>query len=571
MARSSLFTVAFAPVVLLTLAPLGDAAAQRGNRPPMIRLPARTEIPEGMPWSGRISAPDPEGSPVTISVSGLPPGARWLPHEGRVTFTPDFIQGGYTWPVTVTASDGQAVSEGRFNLTVFDTLKPPEPRVLSEERVGSCTVLKMHQITDVFLDEERKAGRGIPAAVAIPNRRGPHPVKITLHGFGGGPRARCDGRSIVIAPYDPQNSYWWGHGQHALGGVGAPDYTARRVLHLLEWVLKNVDGADPQRVYVSGHSMGGAGAATIGLLHSRHFAWIHAREGQSVPRNHRPSRLMQLKALWGPIVPDARKRHGIWDHMDLTRIVTEQPDARDQFISLEHGKDDPVIHFGAAVQPSPLTGLNLYQALQKHHVGHFASWDEGGHGPPDPILGHRWWTEGWHPIFDEVTFLRRDLAFPAFSGFSLDGNPGGFVGNGTLLWHEETGYAGDHTTAGDTGWEGDIAGALNRFLRWDATTIVDTPDRFEIAFKLVDGRGGPAPRSGYPTTGDRLPEPKSGTVSVTPRRVQAFLCTPGEKVRWRLQGDSKASGHVTAGDDGSITVPDLPVNTQWQRLVLSRR
>lgn len=555
----------------LALAALASAPLLSGvalaNRPPMLRIPERVGLPEGIPWSGRITALDPEGAATTLSVTGLPPGARWLPREGRITFTPDFIQGGQRWTVQVKASDGERTATGAFEIAVHDTLRPPAPQILSESREGRCTILKLQQTTDVFLDEEYKAGRGIPAAISVPNTPGPLPVKISLHGFGGGPRARCNPRAIVIAPYDPQNSYWWGHGQRALGGAGAPDYTARRVLHLMAWARDHVPSFDPDRVYISGHSMGGAGAATIGLLHSRHFAWIHAREGQAIPRNHRPSRLAQLTPQWGPIAPDGKGRHGIWDHMDLTRVVAEVPEAQQQFISLEHGKDDPVIHFGAVVQPSPLTHKTFYQALQANHIGHFAAWDEGGHGPPDPVLGHRWWTDGWHPIFDDVTFLRRDLAFPAFSNSSLDDNPGGFVGNGTLLWDDKMGYAGDQRRPGDTGWDGDIAGTINRFFRWDARAIVDSEGRFEIPLKLADGEGGPPPRPGYPTTGDRLPAPRQATADVTPRRLQVFAPAPGDLIRWRY---GAKSGAVRVAPDGAITVPGLLITPTWTTLTLTR-
>jgi S-formylglutathione hydrolase FrmB len=59
--------------------------------------------------------------------------------------------------------------------------------------------------------------------------------------------------------------------------------------------------ADPERTYLDGVSMGGAGAMTLGLLHARHFCHVRASFGQAIPRNHRPARLAQLAGLWGTL------------------------------------------------------------------------------------------------------------------------------------------------------------------------------------------------------------------------------------------------------------------------------
>jgi hypothetical protein len=117
---------------------------------------------------------------------------------------------------------------------------------------------------------------------------------------------------------------------------------------------------------------------------------------------------------------------------------------------------------------------------------------------------------------------------PGVLGSSIDRNLGTGVGNGMRPYSADSGYAGTVSTPGDTGWEGEIAGALNRFLRWDATRIVDTIEwfeialrvidrrlgawmpwpgeieRFEIPLRVIDGAGGAPPAAGYPTTGDKL-------------------------------------------------------------------
>ena len=196
----------------------------------------------------------------------------------------------------------------------------------------------------------------------------------------------------------------------------APNFTQRRVLHLVEWVLNNYPAADPERVYVTGPSMGGAGAAELGILNARHFALVEATIGQMIPRNHRPARIRQLTDHWGSPSEnlDSGNGTGVWDQQDITLAFARSDESRNQFIFTRHGKDDPTIHFGAVVHSSPRTSKNYYQAIQFHKVGHLSSWDEGGHGPADPRLGSNWWSSGWNRIFDAQSFLRRNLAFPLF-------------------------------------------------------------------------------------------------------------------------------------------------------------
>lgn len=495
-----------------------------------------------------------------VFVDGLPPGARWDEPTRTLTFRPDFIQGGWRSDVTFTATDSQGTAQARMMLEVRDTVRPPDPRIVQREDLPGSVRLTLEQPTDTWLDSPGYAGRTFPAVVTVPlaaSAGQPMPVTVRLHGVGNWPpTAQTSPDRFVIEPSDPNLTYWWGYSERlprAAPMEGAvPPYTARRVLALLEWVLRTWPGADPERVFVEGDSMGGAGALTLGLLNARHFAGVHARHAQTVARAHRPWRLAQLSTLWGTPeeeVPDADGL-GVWSRLDLTRALRDEPEARSQFLVLQHGKDDPIIHFGTLVSPSPLTGLSFYEALQTRHVGHVAVWDEGGHQENDPWLGARWWDKGWNPRTDAESFLRRDLAFPAFSHSSWDGNPG-TGGNGRQPWKDDSGYAGDPKVPGDTGWDGDVAGMLNRALRWDSRRLVDTHARFELPLRAVLGSGVTQPP----------------TVDVTPRRVQRFQCRPGERIRWTF---GKATGTVFTAKDGSVTVPRLHLSPNWTPLILER-
>ncbi len=266
-------------------------------------------------------------------------------------------------------------------------------------------------------------------------------------------------------------------------------------------------------------------------------------------------------------MPERSGGLGVWDLQDLTRVLRDSPEARQQLVFTRHGKDDPTIHFGAVVQPSPLTKRSFYKALEEQRPGHYAIWDEGGHGVDDPVLGAFWSDWGWSRVADPVTFLRRDLAFPAFSSSSANQDPGDGSGNGKQPWRDDEGYAGQVSVPGDTGWSGARAGALNRFLRWDATKIVDTAERLELPLRVLDADGKPPPKAGYPSLGNQLDAALPVTVDVTLRRTQRFTCLPGEQLAWSFAG---ASGTVAAAADGAVTIPRLKLTTTWATLIVTR-
>lgn len=539
-----------------------------GARAPDIVDPGDQAIEEDEELVVRVEVSDADDDPLRVWATGLPPGARWDEASRTLRFTPDFVQGGQAWSVTITADDGGHRRTRTFEVEAIDSIAPPPPTVVESEEFADYTRLTLSQTTDEYLDSPGHAGRSFLAYVTVPHEAtvdAPMPVRVNLHGFGSPPAKSGSYREFRIGPHDPSNTYWWGY-DAALPdgeptGEHVPDYTLRRTLHLVEWVLAMYPEADPTRVFAAGSSMGGAGALTLGVLHARHFAYVSAVLGQAVPRNHRPSRISQLSGHWGPTYAP------VWDRLDITRALRDDPEAQGQYLYVRHGKDDPTIHFGAAVLPSPLTRESLYSTLQGVGIGHLAVWDEGGHGPADPVLGSGWWDDDFSPIHDETTFLVQDLAFPAFARSSADGDPGDGEGNGKQSWSVNRGYAGDYEVAGDTGWTGEIAGTLNRFLRWDAAGVVDTIDRFAIPLHVHDGDGSGPPKAGYPSRGDQFDGELPVVVDVTPRRTQAFRARPGERIAWSFGQDS---GEVVADAQGGITVRGLALELEWQTLELSR-
>ena len=516
-----------------------------------------------------------------VWVEGLPPGAVFDERGSTITFTPDFIQGGSAWTVTVHAWNTTGSASTSFEISAQDTISPPVPRIVAAVSGFGYKRLEVEQTTDTYLDSSAHVGRSFQAQIYVPTAASDSqlmPVQIFLHGADGFPYiGDGTGDQFRIYPHDPMNTYWWGYVDDASSNTSptAPNYTQRRVLHLVQWVLRTFPGADPERVYVSGASMGGAGAATLGLLYARHFAFAETALGQMIPRNHRPDRLTQLEGLWGKVSENPSdgtalengNSIGVWDRQDISRILRDMPEARDQFVFTKHGKDDSTIHFGAVTHNSPLTERSYYESVQQEHVGHYAVWDEGGHTQADPVMGWYWWDDGFSLVSDRECYLRRDRPFPAFTRASHDWDPGDGTGNGRRQWSDNSGYAGIEEIAGDTGWSGDIAGVLNRFLRWDTSGIVDTWERFEISLFVVNGMGNAPPQVEYPSLGDRFDRMLPVLVDVTPRRLRLFRCVPGESVRWEFGG---LMGLVDAAADGSVTVPQIPLDTERRTLLLTR-
>ncbi len=547
-----------------------------GNDLPLIDNIEPQEVDEEEEMQLSIDVSSSNTDNLRVFVQGLPPGALWNEEEHKIFFRPDFIQGGSIWNITVLAQNESGQSSHSFPLTINDTITPPAPQIVSTEDRGSYERLQMNQITDAYLDSPGHAGRSFEARIVAPKNatsENPLPVRIFLHGLGSSPYTQGTGGAFRIYPHDPANTYWWGYSENLPNGEAnsgiVNNYTQRRVLHLLEWVLKTYPGADANRVLVVGSSMGGAGAAGMGLLAARHFSYVHATLGQTIAANHRPTRINSLSNFWGSPELDLPDSQGMgnWSRADLTRALRDNPEARNQFIFTKHAKDDGIIHFGAVVMPSTLTNLSFYQALQTYRPGHYVIWDEGGHGPSDPLLGSHWWDNGWYPDSNSETYLRRNLAFPAFSLSSIDDNPGDMQGNGMQAWHTNAGFAGDVDTPNDTGWNGDRAGAFNRFLRWKSAHIVDAIDRFEIPLKALDGSGQAASASNEPSTGDHNPHPLPINVNVTLRRVQRFTTMPGEQLFWSY---GNLSGSLEVSADNEIILEELPLLDTYQTLIITR-
>ena len=471
----------------------------------------------------------------------VPPGAVWDASSQVLRFTPDAFQGGRSYPVSLEFWSGEGALRGRGSLQiqVNDSVTHPDWALISSSERSDGRSFRYQQPVNEHLAAPAVDATnfvvevGVPAGEVAPASL---PLRVYLHGFHGTVSVEPVSHEFRMAVADPHNTYWYGE----TGPDGLPHpYTERRVLHAIELALRDYPGIDPDRVYLVGPSMGGAGAATIGLLHHRHFSWVYATIGQAIPRNHRAVRIAQLASIWGApaSVLHEQSLQEPWDTRDLTWIAQHVPGAIDQFLVLKHGKDDSIIHFGAMLEVSPLTGRSFYETLTSLHMAGLTAWDEGGHGTVDPLHADEWWMDGWDPATGNPT-LRRDAPTMAAVDNSCDQQPGSRAGDGTRVWDPNAGFAGQVEVPGDSGWGGHPAGTRNRGLRWE--TQSDAVDELQIA------------------AWTEHPECPDAMADLTVHRAQWFRLAAGEQVRWAM---GELGGVATADEFGLVTV---------ERVVLTR-
>jgi len=379
------------------------------------------------------------------------------------------------------------------------------------------------------------AGRPFDYVVAIPPKLAkPAPVGIHLHCWGGSLNGgygwwyNAEKGHILIAsnqiPYD-----WW-TGYHELywtgpakkgrwqEGVVRP-YSQRRMLSFLDWAATKWD-VDLTRTHVAGNSMGGSGAPMLAIRFPERIAWAVGWVGV-----HDPARTPQFKGSYARVYGRREwnvkfeNGTGVWDHYNDAWYLRKHPGKEIGFITFSNGKNDGAIGWPQAAA--------FHRALQETRRPHLFVWGQGGHGQRArmPVSG----GERVLPID-----VRTDQSLPAFTGCSLDDDPGG----------------GDPT-------DGDPAGQSNLYLYWATDDIIDKADRWEMTVGLI----AKAPKG-------------ECTVNITPRRCQAFRPKPGREVTWTstsaASGKVVQTGRAKADRWSLVTLENLRVGKGPNRLRISR-
>ena len=306
--------------------------------------------------------------------------------------------------------------------------------------------------------------------------------------------------AFVLGPNDSLGTWFYGYSDQLPGGDPnkgkVVNYTERRIMFYLEH-FKSKYPVDANRVYCFGGSMGGTGTISLCLRYPHIFAGGEAKKGATARRHCHWRR--QCERLWGKVETGVRNDRGVnvWDWQNMASCARRHR-AKTTWIKTYNGREDTSIPFRQVAGPPGVEPMSFYAAMEKFRVGHQNLWDCSSHSKPDPAKPRL--DDWWEPFWGKTSFLRLDLSFPAFTNFSANGDPG--TGKGDAV--------GGDRQLGDNTYDGDPAGGVNRWLRWNSNTVVDTPAEWSIEIRLSSGG------SGYKGKG---PE----TVDVTPA---AFSASP---------------------------------------------
>jgi pimeloyl-ACP methyl ester carboxylesterase len=463
---------------------------------------------------------------------------------------------------------------------------PPHPVLVSSSvNEWGATERIYEHVTDTWIDGGGFAGRTKVFALTTPpgwDGASQLPMMVVLHGgcndYTEALGLMPEEHSMFVLYLDDGNEQPAGAGcsipgkVHHLGymtdhsptvtGVHSGeifvDYTSRRYLWTLDqaaWLVPVDTGA----VFVRGHSKGAAGTLLMATRQPERFAGAIADVPAPSVTPAPPSENQSCDNYGEPWV----------DALDTGAALRDHPEARDVWYQVRLGKDDAAALWEWFAVPSQnFPEMSWLDAFGAYRMGHYVVWDEGGHdgwrhglfdkaGQLDPILGFYWFDTGFNPALDPLSSLRSDRSFPAFSNFSANGD----YGDGPPGC--DSACRGLDSIPGDNAFSGDLAGALNRYLRWIAASIKDFPSRWAISVQMIDRRGVPGPEgstcdsppAGYPACFDDYVGTGLETVDITPRRRQSFLPPPGTTLRWRTSAGQ--SGQVVVDAEGLFTIPQV--------------
>jgi hypothetical protein len=334
--------------------------------------------------------------------------------------------------------------------------------------------------------------------------------------------------TILLAGRDgPVWSGWYGY-HEAIGTLKSfrqgevRPYTRNRLFAMLSWAVRDL-GGDANRV----SCVGSTDALYYGVRHGDRFAYVQTTAPDPDPQTTPPVVKMDTyvrrtdrprqEAAWGKVEWAIPTEGGgsVWDHMNLTKYLTEHPKAEVAFLSM-----------GPATLSAPWTNERDFMKQMWASKQPFCAQFFWGSGTPLPV------PEGRVGATDTWDFA---LGLPMLA----------LRNNSNDIGLDSPQFTTGKPTYGS-------GGRIATGRRWLADCI-DEPGRFEIT---VHG-GGQVVYAG------------GGASDVTIRRTRKFRPAPGEKLHWEnvpLAGGGKGqgqglgqpqSGDVVADENGLVTIPQV--------------
>jgi len=314
------------------------------------------------------------------------------------------------------------------------------------------------------------------------------------------------------------NRFTWPNST-AAGTLIVP-YTLRRIDWMRDW-LTTALALDPQRIALTGHSMGGQGCG----IHARyrpakyggviqHNPGLQPPDSQiflGLRTDNNPVKLPSNPGVQDVFNPSVRLDLSVRD-LPLTKIII--------------GKNDTLPNAGWSAQK-----VGVFDTLAASGFGQHLFWDERAHGA---------WSAGrWYGspriLATELLRYRANQTFPAL-----------------FLDDQNAALPGRQPDPGDgTPTNGDPWGTWSGYYDWDTTSLADTPSLWAATMFLT----------GSSSFANDVPSFSSATASVALRRTQQFSPAQGTLLLWSLRRLTDnvvlQSGTVTAAADGLVSIPNL--------------
>jgi hypothetical protein len=230
--------------------------------------------------------------------------------------------------------------------------------------------------------------------------------------------------------------------------------------------------------------MGGGGCLTIGLLHPERFAAIHA---------------------FIPYLPSRRRAGGESPESPIDYIASH-PEIDFPYLLATVGRTDNIVgwpnklELAQAAQQSQ-TGFTLYWDLRNHNQQFAGDAPQDLPGPPV-----YWGRAGGQPEASLAAFSRNQ-SYPAIAKLTANSDPG------TVDFGVRPERRPDFGTPG----AGELIGSINGLVDWERTTIVDTPERYEISLRLLP-----------------FAKVDEATAQIAPRRLQKFRPARGDRCSFQV-------------------------------------
>ncbi|MCX6621041.1 MAG: choice-of-anchor D domain-containing protein [Acidobacteria bacterium] len=316
--------------------------------------------------------------------------------------------------------------------------------------------------------------------------------------------------ALILSPSDTvwtfdglgqQETYWFGYLAAPLGSSDetprAQPSTEEGLTWLVNWAIERY-GADPNRVYGWGQSMGAWGISTWALRHPEIFAAVFPempRWRQTVLPNLATK--SAAPATSSILMPDQMTSY--LDRMDMVDYIQSHCGQRLPFIGWGIGRQD-----GYATWQEQVDAVT---ALKVCRQGFAFNWNDGNHSAGASAASAI--------RLEYQTAYAKNVSYPAFTNSSLDADPGD----------------GDPDV-------GDPSGCINCGFQWSG--LSETANTWTVSVSNSNNIA-------------------AMTVDMTARNTQLFRPNPGRVVTWITS--TGQSGSTLADAYGLVTAPDVVINS----------